>query len=103
MVWLGFPSVFYSRGGPNISLRASWFHQTSFEQDCGLQSVPKLSTLPVGALSAAAVLATVRLRSLPATFVKSDVMAELSAKLRSHFCVLLSEQSVRLPSLPTSL
>lgn len=67
-----------------------------------------VATLPEGALSAAAVLATVGVRSQPAAFVKSDVMAELSqlgvcGQTSQPFCVLLSEQSVRLSSPPTSL
>lgn len=71
-----------------------------------VQDVWQLGALPEGALSAAAVLATVGVRRQPATFVKSDVMAELSRlwpDLAAVFCVLQNEQSVRQPSPPASL
>lgn len=62
----------------------------------------------MGALSAAAavVLAPVGLWSQAAAFVKSDVMAELSqlrvcGQTSQPFCVLLSEQSDTVSSLPT--
>lgn len=71
------------------------------------QDVWQLGTLPEGAPSAVAVLATVGVRSQTATFVKSDVMAELSqlsvcGQALQPFCVLLSEQPVRLSSPPSS-
>lgn len=74
-----------------------------------VQDVWQLATLPEGAPSAAAaVLATVTVRSQSATFVKSDVKAELSqpgvcGQTSQPFCVLHREQSVRLSSPRTSL
>lgn len=62
----------------------------------------------MGALSAAAVLATDGVKSQPALFVKSDVMAGLSqlgvcGQTLQLFCGLLNEQSVTLSSPLTSL
>lgn len=78
----------------NMCLEPAGFNTCPLNRIVVVQDVLQLVTLPEGAPSAAAAaLATVAVRSQPATFVKSNVMAQLSqlgvcGQTLQPFCVL---------------